>query len=93
MSNLTQTSVSEGASSNRTLLNTPNPTQHVVMMAQSSSSIKPKVDYAERFPKAFMLSLSILQLLNSAVVITTQIVLLSSPFPFFEFYGEAIKYI
>ena len=89
MSNLTQTSVSEGASSNRTLLNTPNPTQHVVMMAQSSPSIKPKVDYAERFPKAFMLSLSILQLLNSAVVITTQIVLLSSPFPFFEFYGKA----
>ena len=88
MSNLTQTSVSEGASTNRPLLNTPNPTQQVVMMAQSSSSIKPKVDYAERFPKAFMLSLSILQLMNSAAAITTQIVLLSTPF-LFKFYGRA----
>ena len=90
MSNLTQSSVSEGAFITRLLVNTHNPFQQVEMMSQSCSSIKPKVDYAERFPKTFILSLSCLQLLNSAAAIITDIVLLSSPYPLWGEYGVAI---
>ena len=91
MSNLTQSSVSEGAFITRLLVNTHNPFQQVEMMSQSCSSIKPKVDYAERFPKAFILSLSCLQLLNSAAAIITDIVLLSSPYPLWE-QGYGVEY-
>ena len=78
MSSFPQCRELEGATTVRPLLNTPNPNQQVVIMAQNPSSLQPKVDYAKRFSKKFMLSLSFLQLLSAALAITTQMILLST---------------
>ena len=87
MSSFPQCSEIEGATTMRPLLNTPNPTQQVVIMAQSPPSLKPKVDYSKRFSKEFMLSLSFLQMLSAALAITTQMILLSTDEP------EAVGYV
>ena len=77
MSSFPQCSGLDGATTMRPLLNTPNPTQQVVIMAQSPPSVKPKVDYTKRISKEFMLLLSCLQLLSGFLAITTEIVFLT----------------
>ena len=51
MSSFPQSSVLDGATTMGPLLNTPNPTQQVVIMAQSPPSVKPKVDHTKRISK------------------------------------------
>ena len=77
MTSFPQCGVLDGATTMRPLLNTPNPNQQVVIMAQSPASVKPKVDYTKRISKEFMLLLSCLQLLSGFLAITTEIVFLT----------------
>jgi len=70
--------------------NTANPTPPVILMVQAPTSVKPKVDYAKRFPKKFMITLSSIQLVMGALAIATQIIGLSTRYPDAHYVGTGI---
>jgi len=70
--------------------NTANPTPPVIIMVQAPTSVKPKVDYAKRFPKKFMITLSSIQLVMGALAIITQIIGLSTRDPDAHYVGTGI---
>jgi len=90
MSNYPQPTVSAGAASMGPTANTANPTPPVIIMVQAPAPMKPKVDYAKRFPKKFMILLSSIQLVMGALAILTQIIGLSTRYPDAHYVGTGI---
>jgi len=90
MSTFSQPNAPEGGAPIGAHPNTVNPTAPVIIMVQAPTSMKPKVDYAKRFPKKLMITLSSIQLVMGALAIITQIIGLSTRRPDAHYVGTGI---